>query len=62
MNTEDQQIVNAIKTIAKAVGEEESWYIVINALEYGNVICPDTHTKWFNLCDSTKTQRLLALS
>jgi hypothetical protein len=56
MNTEDQQIVNAIKTIAKAVGEEESWYIVINALEYGNVICPDTYTKWFNLCDSTETE------
>ena len=29
MNTEDQQIVNAIKTIAKAVGEEES-YVLLN--------------------------------
>jgi hypothetical protein len=56
MNTKDQQLVDALKFIAKAAGEEESWYSVINALEYGNAICPDTHLKWFNLCESTKTE------
>lgn len=56
MNTDNQQIVDALKTIAKAAGEEKSWYIVINALEYGNVICPDTHLKWYNLCEATETE------
>jgi hypothetical protein len=56
MNTEDKQLVDALKFIAKEAGDKVSWYSVINALEYGNVICPNTHTKWFNLCYSTETE------
>ncbi|CAB5226224.1 hypothetical protein UFOVP760_4 [uncultured Caudovirales phage] len=61
MNTEDKQLVDALKTIAKAAGYGDGitsgdLFSIIDALEYGNVICPDTHTKWFDLCEVTETE------
>jgi hypothetical protein len=50
-HTSDQHLIEALKTIAKAA--DVDIITVINALEYGNAIDPDTGDKWTNLLDTS---------
>lgn len=60
MNKEDKQLVGALKFIAETAGDNVSWYQIINALEYDNVIDQNTHSRWFDLCNETEKELTLS--